>query len=246
MGNHNGFYILFVTFSLLATLGSSLGRFGFDTSLQVLRGATYSDFQCLRHHNYTFAVLQAFDGDNGYNWDIDKCTNWAWNAGFYNVDVYIFMCPNCRGNNPPESAIQQIINNLRSQNVKFGLLWLDVEYCDGCWNDRSSNAKFLSKAVSQVISMGNKVGIYSSKNDWENVLGNNTAFSTFPLWYANWNRKYESFLGQVVRMKCHPNEMYFSGIPNFNDGLYRFGGWTWPTMKQYYDHGPCIEVNVDW
>jgi Zn-finger nucleic acid-binding protein len=172
MGNHNGFYILFVTFSLLATLGSSLGRFGFDTSLQVLRGATYSDFQCLRHHNYTFAVLQAFDGDNGYNWDIDKCTNWAWNAGFYNVDVYIFMCPNCRGNNPPESAIQQIINNLRSQNVKFGLLWLDVEYCDGCWNDRSSNAKFLSKAVSQVISMGNKVGIYSSKNDWENVLGN--------------------------------------------------------------------------
>ena len=51
------------------------------------------------------------------------------------VDVYAFMCPNCRGNNPGSEAVDRIVQGL--QGITYGQLWFDIEQCDGCWNDLS-------------------------------------------------------------------------------------------------------------
>jgi hypothetical protein len=72
------------------------------------------------------------------------------------------------------------------------------------------------------------------------------------------NIRYGMLTGMVCVCVCFAfridlnfsEEMIFNenvlGVPNFNDGLYRFGGWTHPAIKQYNDHGPCFDVDVNW
>lgn len=67
---------------------------------------------------------------NGYSSPVG-CSNEAWAAGMAHVDVYVFMCPNCDGNNPPDQIMNNIVNQLTSDGVKYGMLWMDVEQCDG-------------------------------------------------------------------------------------------------------------------
>jgi hypothetical protein len=137
--------------------------------------------------------------------------------------VYIFMCPRCGGNESPENVVETVINRLKQQNVKYGMIWFDIEQCNGCWNDAASNVAYIRRAVNQAVKMGAHVGMYSSEGEWSATFGNDHSFTQFPLWYA-----------------------HYDGVPNFNDGLYRFGGWTHPAMKQYNDRGPCFDVDVNW
>ncbi len=101
------------------------------------------------------------------------------------VDVYIFMCPNCYNNNPPYQITQTIIYNLRNESVKFGMLWFDIEQCDGCWNDLSGNCNWMQQAVQGAADLGLNIGIYSSDYEWGATVGSCAAFSgKYPLWYA--------------------------------------------------------------
>ena len=114
-------------------------------------------------------LLLAWNGGYQYNSNMQACISDAWNAGMAHVDVYVFMCPNCRGNSPASSAMSSIINNLNSQGIRFGQLWLDIEQCNGCWNDAASNVAYLREAANTAINMlgQGKVGMYSSKYEWE-------------------------------------------------------------------------------
>jgi len=84
--------------------------------------------------------LLLFIQNGGYQFinEIKTCTDNAWSAGFEHVDIYVFMCPNCRGNQDGVAAVQRIVNSLTSLGVKYGQIWVDVEQCDGCWNDAAS------------------------------------------------------------------------------------------------------------
>lgn len=102
-------------------------------------------------------------------------------------DVYAFLCPNCGGNNPPSSAIQTIYNNLRAQGVNYGMLWFDIEQCDGCWNDFNSNIAFIQAAVNESVRLGMRIGLYSSEYEWTQTVGSScTAFKNYPLWYGKY------------------------------------------------------------
>jgi len=51
-----------------------------------------------------------------------------------------------------------------------------------------------------------------------------TGLHGYPLWYA-----------------------HYDGEANWNDAwAYHFGGWTVPAIKQFNDHGPCCDVDVNW
>ncbi len=92
------------------------------------------------------------------------------------------------GNNPPENAIETIVNNLRSQKVNFGMLWLDVEQCSGCWySDLASNCAYVAAAASKATSMGVHVGVYASAYEWSITVGSScNSLSSYPLWYAHY------------------------------------------------------------
>ncbi len=47
---------------------------------------------------------------------------------------------------------------LKSQNVKFDTIWMDIETCSGCWNDHASNTAFIRDLVEGAASAGAKVG----------------------------------------------------------------------------------------
>jgi hypothetical protein len=42
------------------------------------------------------------------------------------LDVYAFLCPNCKGNSEPTSAVASILSGLKTHNVTYSNLWIDV------------------------------------------------------------------------------------------------------------------------
>jgi GH25 family lysozyme M1 (1,4-beta-N-acetylmuramidase) len=198
--------------------------FGIDTSMQTcMSGISLNDWNCLINNGFSFAIIEVWNGGYGYNINISNCVDDAWNAGMKHVDVYAFICLNC--GYTASNAVSTIVTNLRNSNVNFGMLWFDVEQCSGCWSTNySSNVLFLQEAVSEAQKLGINIGIYSSKYEWSETVGNDDSFSNFPLWYAHYDDE-----------------------PSFDDtSYYEFGGWTKPAMKQYYNSGPCFNVDVDW
>jgi len=211
-------------FGLCAVVPCTYGTSGVDTSMANCGNMNLGTWQCLVNNGYHFAIVQTWDGGYQMNPNIASCVGDAWRAGMQHVDVYAFMCPNCAGNNPPSSAVATIHQSLANQGVRFGMLWFDVEQCDGCWNDIASNCQFLVNAVHAAESFGFNVGIYSSIYEWQQTVGTCAYFTNHGLWYA-----------------------HYDGQPNFGDAwAYQFGGWTKPAMKQYDDSGPCTTVDVNW
>jgi hypothetical protein len=96
--------------------------------------------------------------------------------------------------------------------------------CTDCWFDANTNANYIARAANQAVSMGQHIGFYSSVYEWAQTMGTHTDFAKYPLWYAHWD-----------------------GQQSFSDGLYHFGGWNTPAIKQYADSGPCgYDVDSDW
>jgi len=76
------------------------------------------------------------------------------------------------------------------QGANFGILWLDVEPCDECWNDFASNMQFVAQCVQTAEAQEFTVGICSSNWCWANTVGEEAAESSItslPLWYADHN-----------------------------------------------------------
>jgi len=182
------------------------------------------DWGCLVSAGYTFVVIEVWDGGSQFNSENAACVGEAWSAGMKNVDVYAFLCPNCDGNNPPSEAFSAISQGL--SGIEYGMLWLDVEQCSGCWNAESGNCEYVSEAAEAAVAAGFNLGVYSSEGSWSATVGEScTAGSNYPLWYAHWDDE-----------------------EGFNDTDYNFGGWTKPKMKQYSGNtNACgASVDLDW
>ncbi|KAL9644452.1 hypothetical protein ABK040_016579 [Willaertia magna] len=220
--------------ALCCFISYSLAVLGVDMSLQQCQSASLSNWQCLRNQGFEFAIIEAWNGGYQYNANIKKCVDDARAAGFKYVDVYAFMCPNCRGNNPASTAVNYMLGRLHNEGVNYGQLWVDVEQCSGCWTGTlSQNCNYVAEAIQSANSYfqnegaGRKVGVYSSMYEWQQTVGTCSYFSQYQLWYA-----------------------HYDNVPNFSDSwAYKFGGWSSPAIKQYYDHGPSqcgVDVDVNY
>eukprot|EP01113_Clastostelium_recurvatum_P000662 TRINITY_DN10302_c1_g2_i1.p1 TRINITY_DN10302_c1_g2~~TRINITY_DN10302_c1_g2_i1.p1 ORF type:complete len:236 (+),score=42.32 TRINITY_DN10302_c1_g2_i1:2-709(+) len=202
---------------------------GLDVSDELCQGMTAQNWNCLRQTDaHEFAIIQAFRGGYQINQDTARCVSDAWAANFSNVDIYVWMCPNCDGNNPASDSMTRLVQYLKSNNVSFGMVWMDIEICDNdptCWNSFSDNIAFIQEAVATLQKNNIKVGIYSTPYEWGSVFGSSfTGFSNLPLWYAN------------------PN-----GQETFSD-FAPFAGWTTPALKQYsWSGSDCgSSYDADW
>eukprot|EP00041_Stephanoeca_diplocostata_P034998 m.1216549 g.1216549 ORF g.1216549 m.1216549 type:complete len:270 (+) comp24614_c0_seq4:154-963(+) len=199
------------------------GTFGVDMSVGISKTITEAKWSCMHTTgNYQFAIVEGWQGGYGQNTGLASAVKDAWNAGFKDVDVYAFMCPNCHNS---AASATQLVNYLKSNNVRFGMIWLDVEQCSGCWSTNlAANCEFVKSLASEYLRLGVKIGVYSSEGEWPQTVGAScTGLNAHPLWYA-----------------------HYDGVPSFSDGLYRFGGWTKPAIKQFADSaGNSCGISVD-
>jgi hypothetical protein len=62
------------------------------------------------------------------------------------VDVYMFPCPRC--GKSASTQVDELVHYLRSNGVRYGMVWLDIEGA-GYWRDQGFNRYgFLSNACS--------------------------------------------------------------------------------------------------
>jgi hypothetical protein len=230
--------------ALVALVTRSEAALGIDVSIFECPKLALSDWQCMANNGKSFAIIEVWNG--GYQWDSSSadCVANAWAAGFAHVDVYAFLCPNCGGNNPCSSAMNQIVSNLRGQGINFGQLWIDVEQCDGCWNDADSNVAYIKDCVSTAQSLGVTVGIYSSYYEWQQTVGGQGGFSDLQLWVCIPRLWGVVCVGRWLTLLV-VQYAHYDGNANFSDSwAYQFGGWAQPAMKQcalvFYNRSSCI------
>ena len=129
--------------------------------------------------------------------------------------------------------VRQLMNIYDSFKVTemFKMVWIyiDANPSLGCgWSSYSisSNCEFLKKIVKALEGKGKKVGIYSNRDRWTQVFGNEEyckEFVNYPLWYSHHDQN-----------------------PSFNDwSLIRFGGWTKPAIKQYDKDIKICECDIN-
>ncbi|GMT06596.1 hypothetical protein PENTCL1PPCAC_28770, partial [Pristionchus entomophagus] len=181
-----------------------------------------SGFRCMADMDYEFYIGRVGQSNGGIDQGGLQNMRNAWSGGFNAVDAYLFPChaSSCG------SARQQVINTvnaLRNGGVNFGMLWLDLEIYN--WpSDQWGNQQFILDLAAQCQDMGVSVGVYTNNNNWQSIVGINwNGVSQYPLWWANYN-----------------------GQQNY-DGFVPFGGWTWPSIRQYKGDvwGDCNVGNVD-
>jgi len=211
--------VIFWAFLALYCFCPSEALLGVDIS--TCSTITLAELECMVNDGYTFIALQAWQGGNGMVSNIASCVSMAYQAGFTYVDVYVYLCPECAGQNPPTS----MANTLSALGLKVNYYWLDVEPCSsGCWTDATNNVAYLQSAIAAFEADGLKVGIYSSEGSWD-VMGGSTAFSSVPLWYA-----------------------HYDGVAAYSDEspYAMFGGWTsTPIFKQYAGSTSLCSASVD-
>ncbi len=107
----------------------------------------------------------------------------------------------------PDEIVTNTGNSTLGATV--GMLWLDIEGTQYWSSSASNNINFLWGMVNQAAARGVSIGIYSSASQWNPIMGGTTQFSYLPIWYAHYDYN-----------------------PSYSD-WYSFGGWSWPSIKQY-------------
>ena len=212
------FLMVVAVSSLVSTPSLVRGaEFGFDISNDICNSIAGSEshWDCVGK-KFDFAIVQAWRGGYGLTGKIDKCLHDAKRANM-TAEIYVFMCPQCAGNEDPQTVIRKVGHAVNSsRGLLAERLWLDVEQCTGCWHtDKSSNGPYIKKAAEEARRLGFKVGVYSSPGEWPQTMGDYKGLSGYPLWYADYEQPPQ---------------------PNFHDRAYHFGGWTKAYQKQYADH----------
>ena len=190
--------------------GVTLATLGVDYSTRV------TVTNCLVSNGYVYAVPRGYCSYGGIDANVVANLKSAWDGGMHNVDVYMFPCVPC-GN--PKNQVDQLVNALSGS--KYGMIWVDVEIYKWSGN-QEANRNFILEAVAQIKARGKVPGIYTSYNNWQNIVGINwDGVSSLPLWYA-----------------------HYDNDPSFRD--YRaFGGWSKPAIKQYAGDKSVCGAGVD-
>ena len=158
-------------------------------------------------------------------------------AGITQVDGYVYPCICCSACGDAQHQMQEVNTLLTQGGVSIDTLWLDIERSDktcdstqscGDWSsDHSINQDFITSLISEGAALGIKMGVYTNKNNWEEIVGSDWTYAAskgLGLWYAHYDNN-----------------------PSFDD-FQAFGGWQTPTIKQYLgDKSSCgVDLDYNW
>uniref|UniRef100_A0A914Z6C2 Uncharacterized protein n=1 Tax=Panagrolaimus superbus TaxID=310955 RepID=A0A914Z6C2_9BILA len=114
-------------------------------------------------------------------------------AGWKKVSGYIFPCLRV-GCPRPKDQIEAAIQRVKFEGAQIDMLWISVRQNE--WPaDIAYNRLFILELIKHAETLGIKVGIYTSRDNWDLIVGlewNGAADK--PLWYALFNGKPVRFL----------------------------------------------------
>lgn len=128
------------------------------------------------------------------------------------VHAYVYLYWNEPGTTQGMNAL-----SLVSQVPEIKVVWLDVEYDDAHGNPISGDPLATLKGAASVLG-AYRVGIYTSRSMWQQVMADTAEFKDWPLWDAG------GFKGSL---------------------FYAYGGWTQRVMHQYTGSYDLCDMNVD-
>jgi hypothetical protein len=206
------------------------------------------------------AVVESHNGGLGNTAAIAHCMAEANKAGMQ-ASIYSFWCPNCGGNTPAHDKMAEHVHWLKSQNIKFDRIWLDIETCDGTGPHTcplplllsTSSVSFLTHLLCGVVcTCVSRAGCWGSHEEnaqfiSDLISGAKSAGAEVGI-YTNENE----WVAVVNGVKDFPDlplwYAHYDGRPSFDDWR-PFAGWEKPHMKQYNDHSEfgCYDgVDSDW
>ena len=196
----------------------------FSVVSAVMYGVDYSTLtsvashQCFIGSGYSFAIPRCWCSIGTMDSNcVQSCIN-AHAGGMSRVDTYFFPCFSC-GN--VAGQVSTFWNNVVANQMDFTRLWFDVE---GSWSsDYGTNQAFLMEMVEQARAIGIVYGIYCSNYYWGLFFGSYTFpyANEVPMWYAHYD--------------------YDASFADWTS----FGGWAWPSIKQYQGTTSMCDASVD-
>jgi len=185
--------------------------------VDVSQAVSQTSFQCMKNSGVgSFVIVRTYQSNGRVDPNGANTIKNARAAGISYVDAYHF--PDTKLN--AKQQVTDNINNLKSHGATIGMLWFDIEGTQ-YWKDCNFNQNFLQEMVDQGKALGYKIGIYSSKSQWDPIMCSSTKFSSLPIWYAHYDKN-----------------------PSFSDWV-NFGGWTKPAIKQYEGDTTVCSSGVD-
>lgn len=173
-------------------------------------------FKCLKDDGYDFVIVRGYESIGKPDSDAIHTIANAREAGFENIDVYMFPCPKCS-----KSASEQVREMVEALNISYGQIWLDIEGAEYWTGSQESNQKFFRDLL-LAASIHKRTGVYASQYQWSAIMGDSyTGGSSHQLWYA-----------------------HYDNDPSFSD-FSPFGGWSRPSIKQYSADRSICGAGVD-
>ncbi|CAG8668033.1 14921_t:CDS:2, partial [Racocetra persica] len=190
------------------------------TAVDVSSLTTANSFKCAKNLGYSRVMIrgyfEAYGNNPGGAIDSNFLKNYenAKQAGYTDIDVYMFPCTGRSTCKTPQQQVNELVNLINKNKIIVRTAWLDVEVDNksGNWNlGPAKNKEILKEFYDAWKSTGWKFGIYSSQSQWETIIGNRNWVldSSLPLWYS-----------------------IYDNVPKLNN-FRPFGGWTQGTCKQY-------------
>ncbi|KAH3744694.1 glycoside hydrolase family 25 protein [Pelomyxa schiedti] len=199
------------------------GARGIDIAYALL---TQSEWNCLRStNNHTVAIIESWRGVNGYNTNAKPNTDMALAAGFTTIDYYFY--PTVK--NDAATQVETCISKMTSEGLLASkpMIYIDIEQPSGWYSSCSSNVAVVTTLVETFASLydSTRIGFYSEVDNWKTILCNTCNWSSYALWWADWDEVKD----------CSA----YSSSGN------KFGCFSWPLLKQYIgDYSEC-GIGVD-
>lgn len=119
----------------------------------------------------SFAIIRGWHSYGAFDSAVVSTMSNLWNAGVAHADVYMFPCSSTSA----ALQVDWLLGNLTANNVRYGMIWLDIEQnpSTGCgWSsDFSANCQYMAALSERLNYHGVNWGVYSTPWEWEQVMG---------------------------------------------------------------------------
>ena len=176
---------------------------------------TVDTAKCILTNKHDFTIIRVYTADGKIDPNALNNLAAAHEAGFKDIEVSISPCLTSE----PEDQVKEVIELLKKDHLHG--IWINVDVRG--WREfKSFNQMFLEDLVNGFTKAGIKVGIISSKLQWEDFFtASYSAQSKLPLAYVSLNKE-----------------------ANFND-FKAFGGWKKPFAKHYQSGADLCSLKME-
>ncbi|CAG8606909.1 11635_t:CDS:2 [Gigaspora rosea] len=213
--------ILFTAVSTFIVVISMINQAFCTLQVDVSALTSATAFNCTKNLGYSRAVIRGYFEAYGLNpgGAIDpnflKSYQNAKQAGYTDIDVYMFPCTGRSTCKTPQQQVNDLVNLINTNKIIVRTAWLDVEV-----DNESGNWKLGAEKNQQILK---EFLAAWNQSQWEAITGdkNWVLDSSLPLWYAIYDKD-----------------------PTLNN-YRPFGGWVQGTCKQYDGDQKFCEASFD-